>query len=399
MNKKWALGVLLLAALSCRHVKGGASQAESIQDVQQMTIRQPQGDYQVTCRDGTVEFASPEKVLRNDVCTGTGTTQDVVCIAVSGGFVPTATKNGTAFGLPMPEKDCRAATAAARYGAVCGNSGGYGPFRISDGTQLGQMSSIGSCVAATAGARHGVVCTGKEGETFMINIASGRKYGDRIRMSECLENLSGVRYETMCSLTNNQYFITNIISGRTYGEGRGKADCLTANSSASPHAVCIGRRGGWVVARGVDGSEMGEPMQLSDCTLITKSVREETLCSKGGGVFFPTSIGTGTQLGNIGGSRDECLELVSTANFKVVCAKANSGGYIPTRILDGGELGQAMAKEACKASTSAIQRDMICTYQNGTYFPSRIDDGRPLGAGSSLDLCLKAVANGVFPRN
>ena len=397
MNRICKLFVLVVAAHSCRHSQNEASQAESIQDVQQMTIRQPQGDYQVTCRDGTVEFDSPEKVLRNDLCNGTASTQDVVCIAVSGGFVPTSTKGGKAFGRPMAEQDCRAATVAARFGVVCGNSGIFGQYRISDGVQLGQVSSIGACVAATTGARHGVICAGKEGDTFLTDITSGRRYGDRINMRECLENLSGVKYETMCSFSNNQYFITNIISGKTYGEGRGKAECLAANDSASPHAVCVGRSNEWVVARGVDGSEMGEPMQFSDCTLITKNVREETLCSRRGGVFFPTPISSGAQLGSIGESRDACLELVGAANFKVICAKANSGGYIPTRIRDGFALGQPMGKEACKAATSAIQRDMICTYQNGTYFPAQIEGGQPLGSGSSLDQCLTAVANGVFP--
>ena len=392
--------LILVATLgACNHIGGESAKTESVQDIQKMTLRQPQGDYQVLCRDGTTEFDEAEKVLRDDICNGNGTMQEVVCISTSGGFVPTSTKTGRTFGTPMAESDCNLATNAARYGAVCGYSGGYGPFRIADGVQLGQGPSISSCTEATIGARRGVICTGTGGQVFLKDITSGRTYGDRLTTSDCLESLSSVKYETLCSMQNNQFYITNILTGQAYGEGRSKGDCFDANSNASSHSVCIGRNNQWVVARGGDGRELGGSMPLADCKKITQGIREDALCTRHNALFFPTGLNSGATLGNVGDSLDHCLHLVGAANSQVVCSQVSGGGYAPTRIRDGYTMGQPMPVESCTDATSAIQRDMVCTYNNGQYFPTRIEDGVSLGSGTTLAKCLSAVANGAIRTN
>ena len=392
--------LILVATLgACNHIGGGSAKTEGVQDIQKMTLRQPQGDYQVLCRDGTTEFDEAEKVLRNDICNGNGTVQEVVCVSASGGFVPTSTKTGRTFGTPMAESDCNLATSAARYGAVCGYSGGYGPFRIADGAQLGQGSSINGCTAATRGARRGVICTGTGGQVFLTDITTGRTYGDRLTMSDCLDSLSSVRYETLCSMQNNQFYITNILTGQSYGEGRSKVDCFDASSNASAHSVCIGRNNQWVVARGIDGRELGDAMSLADCKEMTQGIREDALCTRHNGLFFPTSLNSGATLGNVGDSLDNCLHLIRAANFQVVCTQVSGGGYAPTRITDGYTMGQPMPVESCTDATTAIQRAMVCTYKNGQYFPTRIEDGAALGSGTTLPNCLGAVANGAIRSN
>ena len=395
------LHLLMLVAIlgACNHVGGESAKTESVQDIQKMTLRQPQGDYQVLCRDGTTEFDAAEKVLRNDVCNGNGTMQEVVCISASGGFVPTSTKTGMKFGTPMTESDCNLATTAARYGAVCGYSGGYGPFRIADGVQLGQGPSISSCTDATRGARRGVICTGTGGQVFLTDITSSRTYGDRLTTSDCLDSLSSVKYETLCSMQNNQFYITNILTRQAYGEGRSKLDCFDANSNASPHSVCVGRNNQWVVARVGDGREFGDSMPLAECKQMTQGIREDALCTRHNSLYFPTSLNSGATLGNVGDSLDRCLHLIRAANFQVVCSQVSGGGYAPTRIEDGVAMGQPMPEESCTDATTAIQRAMVCTYKNGQYFPTRIEDGTALGSGTTLSNCLSAVANGAIRSN
>ena len=391
-NTLWPLLSLALLAASCRssHV---SSKSSNLVDIQDITLRQAQNDYDVTCRDGSREIITIDEMRRQEMCNGAGTRQETVCVSVSGGQLPSSSKTGKSFGQPMLSSECELVTAMSRFGAICGYDNGYGPYRAADGVQLGRVGSIADCVSSTNGAKRGVICGGFDGQYFMTEIATGRKYGSiALSFDTCMRVLATTTFQTVCAPTGSLYFATRISDGRAMGEGRSMQECMAANTAASPDVVCVGRGGQLVPARSADGGELGQPMSLITCTSITQNVREGALCARFNGNYYTTRIADGAKLGDMGETPESCLELMSAANHKVVCA-AVGGTYVPTRIADGGKLGGGMRKQDCLTATQGIQKNIVCTFSSGGYYPTRIADGQKLGLGKTLDDCMDALRN------
>lgn len=388
---------LISVAQACK-TSSSSSTVQNIEDAQSIQLRPGQGDYEVTCKDGTVEIVTQDQLRQGKVCVGMGDRAKVVCGQFKNGYVPMNADTGLPMGDPMDQSSCQLATKSTMFGAVCGlNQNMYGIYRISDQRWLGGLGSITACVAASSNAKRGTVCIGPTGQTKLTVIATGRPFGDELELQECQNMLQSVAYSAVCARFDGDFKVTRVTDGYPLGEATDFYTCNTAVASSSIALTCAGKSGGMVPVRYTDAFSLGEPMSANACNTIVSSYREGITCSLRDGGYFITRVDDGVRLGDRGDVWQGCLDSLKAANFKVVCTPQGEG-MIPIRVYDKIRLGSAMQRQQCLDATSSILRDTICTYKNGQFYLTKISTAEQLGGPRTWHECINSQRNGIFPQ-